>query len=511
MSAPSPATAPTARPAERLAGSAAGVLPVLAAITALGAGLRFATLTVQSYWLDEAVTVELVRKPLGAMLSAIPDSESTPPLYYLLAWLWTQLFGTGEAGLRSLSALIGAATIPLAYSAAARLVTPRVGVVVAALAAVNPLLIWFSQEARAYALLLLLCTAALAVFARLLERTTGRALAAWALLCALALAAHYFAFFVIAPQAAWLLWRSRGRVEWRGVLAACGAIALAGAALLPLLVHQARNDRADFIRESGVATRAAQLVKQYLVGYDAPLEAAATVVALALTAYGLWLLWRRADRDERRGAALAARIAVPALAAPLALAAVGIDYLITRNLIAAWVPAAIVLAAGFGARRAGRAGIAAAAALCVLSLAVFVAVESDRAYQRDDWRGVGDALGPAPAGGRAIVTSPFFGGVPLSLYVPMKPLPAGTASAAELDAVAVAERRQGQKPVPPHPVTPPPPPPGFAPAEVHEAPTYTLLRYRALSGSAPFTRDQLLALKLAPNIAATGLQAPPAR
>src|SRR3954451_21168615 len=187
MSAPSPAPAQRARPAERLAALPASAV-LVAGLTALGAALRFSTLAVQSYWLDEAVTVVLVRKSLGGVLSMIPNSESTPPLYYVLAWLWAQLFGTGEVGLRSLSALIGTATIPVAYAAAARLVSPRAGLVVAALAAVNPLLVWFSQEARAYALLVLLATAALAVFARLLDgRPTPRALAAWAVLSALAL------------------------------------------------------------------------------------------------------------------------------------------------------------------------------------------------------------------------------------------------------------------------------------------------------------------------------------
>ena len=42
-------------------------------------------------------------------------TESTPPLYYALAWLWAKLFGDGEVGLRSLSAIVGTLTVPLAY------------------------------------------------------------------------------------------------------------------------------------------------------------------------------------------------------------------------------------------------------------------------------------------------------------------------------------------------------------------------------------------------------------
>jgi len=56
-----------------------------------------------------------------SMLSAIPHSESTPPLYYVLAWVWVRVFSAGEVGLRSLSALIGTATIVLLALIARRL------------------------------------------------------------------------------------------------------------------------------------------------------------------------------------------------------------------------------------------------------------------------------------------------------------------------------------------------------------------------------------------------------
>ena len=49
------------------------------------------------------------------MLREVKASESNPPLYYVLAWGWAKAFGTGEVGLRSLSALFGAATVPVAY------------------------------------------------------------------------------------------------------------------------------------------------------------------------------------------------------------------------------------------------------------------------------------------------------------------------------------------------------------------------------------------------------------
>ena len=129
-------------------------LPVVA-LTVLGAALRFPTLDRQSFWLDELVTVSLLDRGLGDVLREIPRTEATPFAYYVVAWVWSSVFGLGEVGLRSLSALAGTATIPVAYGAGAVLVSRRAGLVAAALVATNPFLVWYSQEARSYALLAL--------------------------------------------------------------------------------------------------------------------------------------------------------------------------------------------------------------------------------------------------------------------------------------------------------------------------------------------------------------------
>ena len=54
-------------------------------------------------------------------------SIAKQPLFYAVAWLWVKLFGTGEVGLRSLSALCGTAFVPVAYAIGTRAATVRVG------------------------------------------------------------------------------------------------------------------------------------------------------------------------------------------------------------------------------------------------------------------------------------------------------------------------------------------------------------------------------------------------
>jgi hypothetical protein len=370
----------------------------LAALSGAGGALRFATLHVQSFWLDEAITHGLVTRTLGSMLSMIPRSESTPPLYYLCAWAWVRVFGSDEVGLRSLSALFGTATIVLIALIARRLAGQRAGLAAAALCAANPLLIWYSQEARAYALLVALC--ALTLWCLLRADWRG-----WAIAAALALATHYFALFVVVPEGAWLLWR-HGRSSRRAAWSIAFVVAVA-AALAPLAIHQAGGNRAAFIHSVSLASRIAAVPKQFLIGYATPHAVVLTVIAAAVA---LALILRIRPRRDRHLLVLAAF----AVGVPLVLAPLGADYLITRNLIAAMVP--LVAIAGVASSR-GREGPALVAGLCAVGLVAFAGVEGNSYYQRDDWRAVAAALGPARRGPRLVIVNPSDGPPALEIYV----------------------------------------------------------------------------------------------
>ncbi len=118
--------------------------------------------------------VRILHPSLFDTLGAVPRSESTPPLYYLAAWLWSRPFGTGEVGLRSLSALAGTASIAIVYLGAVALPLPRrAGLIAAAIVAVSPVAIWFSQDARAYALVFLLTGLSFLFFARARRSGSG--------------------------------------------------------------------------------------------------------------------------------------------------------------------------------------------------------------------------------------------------------------------------------------------------------------------------------------------------
>jgi 4-amino-4-deoxy-L-arabinose transferase-like glycosyltransferase len=392
---------------------------IVAGLTVLAAALRFATLGAQAYHHDEIVTASRVlRADFRHAMEAVGFSESAPPLYYALAWLWTQLTGTGELGLRSLSALAGVATVPVAYLLGAELRGRRTGIVAAALVAVNPMLVWYSQEARGYALLALLSAVAALYFVRALgprdvpsprgpygRSSDGtlsggrRDLTLWGAFSALALATHYFAIFPIALEAAWLLWR-RGRAAMAGLW----IVLLAGLALAPLVVHQASLGHAEWIGGRSLGHRLWEAGVTFVAGETGDVIARpetvlpAAVPLLAVIA-GLLLLAARGDRRERRAGGLMLAVAAAAIAVPLALALVapGKDYVIGRNLLPALVPLLVAAAIGATLRGARRGGAAVAAVLVAYSLGFCIWAGLSPALQRPDWDAVAAHLGEPEA------------------------------------------------------------------------------------------------------------------
>jgi 4-amino-4-deoxy-L-arabinose transferase-like glycosyltransferase len=403
---------------------------IVAGVILLGAALRFATLDLQSYHHDEAVTAGRVILPnLFDTLDVAFSSERSPPLYYVLAWAWSQLFGTGEAGLRSLSALAGTLTIPAAYLAGRELAARapsarRIGLFFAAFVAFNPYLIWYSQEARSYALLVLFATLGLCFFAASIREPAPRSLVLWAAASALTLLSHYFAIFIVAPQVLWLLWAHRTAL--RPVATAVLAVAAVGAGLLPLAAAQeSRGERRNAFADTALSARVGEVGMNYVASEEPEpfqasrridaIQAGAAAVGAALLLAAIALVARRAPPPERRGAAIAGGLAAAAIGVPILLAAGGLDFVNPRNLILG-LPALLALAAiGFGGERAGRLGAVLAGVTAASFLAVVVAVNFSSEMQRADWRGAAEAMGDA-AETRVVVTN-HSGSDPMGYYL----------------------------------------------------------------------------------------------
>ena len=431
----------------------------LIALTVVAAALRLPTLGSQSLWLDEVLTGRLARGSLGDLLHRVATEEANPPLFYLLEWAWTRVAGTSEVALRLPSALFGIALVPVAFAIGRRLGGQRAAVALAALVAVHPLLVYYSQEARGYAAVALACAVGFGLFLDALE---GKRALWWALASAVALGCHYFAIFPVAIEAAILLAR-RGRA----VLPALGGVALAGAALLPLLAEQVGGDHTDNVTGgTGLAERVKGVATSWLVGErGAPFNNLEWLVgALLLAGVGLVVAKRV------RAAILPAAVGGGG-AALMALAALGgADYLNNRNTLPVLAIALAVPALGFAAGR--RAGEVLGAAACVAMAVATVGALTDPAHAREDWRATARDLAATPA----VVVVPPYAGLPLRWYRPgLEPAPPGGIVVTEL---AVVLSDPDRNPLPPGALDAPPVP-GFTPAGTRRHDRMLIARYRA--------------------------------
>jgi len=412
----------------------------LTAITLVGLAVRLWRIGHQSFWYDESFTVELVHHSPGKMFGLFPKMETTPPLYYCVSWVWVRIFGFGEAGLRSLSAVVGTATIPVAYSIGARLMTRRIGLTAAALVAFNPLLIWYSQEARSYSTLVFTSSLSLLAFAWALQGPpTWRRLGAWGLAAGLALCTHYYASIVLVPEAIVLLSRHHGD---RRVWAACAFVVAVGLALLPLLLLQLHL--ASWVAGYPLISRLGQIGPQFVLGTGAPARTWLKLAAALAIAGSFVLLTWKATRTERRGALVIGGVGLAGFLITMSLVALGKDFLITRNIIAILVPAILLVAGGLGARRAGWLGPAGTTVLCAVGLTAAIAVSVDIPLQRPDWRGLVRVLGPPPAGAHArlLLFQHYYGWRNLSIITPLYAF-GRSARVDEVDVIAIRAIERG--------------------------------------------------------------------
>ncbi len=408
-----------------------GLLTVLAAVA------RFTRLGHQSYWYDEAHTVWLVHFSFARMLSLLPSTETSPPLYFILAWLWAHLFGFGEVALRSLSALVGVATVPVVYLAAREYFSGRTALIATALAASSPMLVWYSQEARSYSLMVLLTTVALLAFGHVRQRPTKGWVITWSVAASLAMLTHYYAALVILPQGVWLFVRYRPvrmvRFGVEAVLACClGLVVLLARQLIFL------GPGTNWINQISLWHRLGQVPQTFALGPEAPVGGWLMVAFGVLSIVAVGLLVKRADRVERARATAVGALALAGGAIVAGLIVVGFDQLDSRNVMALWVPLVLVLAGGFGARRSGWIGLAGAAACCAIGVVCIVAVGVNGRLERPNWRGLASALGSQPD--RAILAVDTCNLLPLSVYMPdLHAVPRGGAAVREVDVLVARQ------------------------------------------------------------------------
>lgn len=225
--------------------TSARIIPMAAllGLVLLAFALRVYRLDRQSMWGDEVWSLfHASQRSISDVLRSAHDDGVVPPAYYLILHFWTLAAGQSELAIRYASAFFGALTVPVLFALGCRLGGVGTGIVAALLQALSPFHVYYSQEARMYALMIFFTVLSSYFFWRLFAEKESRPWQVWAgyvIASALAVNSHYFAWYVILAHG--LLWLGdlawRRRTAWRTALLCLGGQAAALMLFLPWLVY----------------------------------------------------------------------------------------------------------------------------------------------------------------------------------------------------------------------------------------------------------------------------------
>jgi hypothetical protein len=201
-------------------------------VAALAAALRWFRIDAQSLWYDEGISAYQLTRSFPQIIGAAA-LDTHPPGYYWTLKAWSEVFGSSEVGLRSLSAASGVLAVVLTLLIGHRLFGTLAGVIAALLLAVSPLAVYYSQEVRMYTQVTAL--GLLAVYAY-----TRRTYWLYALAGLATLYTQYLGVaLLLAVNVHALIWRqSQSRRQWLTWLVANAAIALGFLPWLRVFIEQ---------------------------------------------------------------------------------------------------------------------------------------------------------------------------------------------------------------------------------------------------------------------------------
>lgn len=408
----------------------------LAALTAFAFALRLGLAGVQSFRLDESLSLKEAQLPLGTMVGNLLRWDVHPPLYYTFLHVWVWLTGTGVFALRLPSVIFGTAAVPLLYVVARRFTSERGATFAAAIGAASPFWVWHSDDARMYTLLLVLALAALWRLFVAYERNRPRDWVVYGLVTAVSLYSHYFAILMLPVQAVWLLSQRppRAVVLRRWLPAVAGAVSLLAVWLVVMVVHDGVGGVAAIntgVRESplgfsflGSLYTFFLFLLVYVLGYGQIGHGVGILgLAAAMLAGGWPLVAVLAVVSGKVGRWLRSREA--AVLGFWIVFSLGTVYLLNlwkgnvwmqRYLIAV-SPALFVLLGAALARVIRPVALGAAVIVAVLTVATVVDTYNRGNVASEDWRGVATVIDRSARPGDAVAVVPWFYVTPLDYYL----------------------------------------------------------------------------------------------
>jgi uncharacterized membrane protein len=374
-------------------------------ITLVGVVIRI-VVAHQSFFADELATYWIITtRGLGSLISALYSThdEITPPLYFVASWFTAHISHAPEL-IRAPSLVAGALMIPAVYLLGVCTVGRRAALLATVLTALSPFMIYYSTEARAYAVMMLLLTVSTLSMLRAIDTGRRRWWVLYALCSCGAFYAHYTCAFYLAAQFGWLL-LAHPAARRPALLANLGAV-IGVLPWLPAVINAANSPTTKIM--SALSPFTPHAVRIYLehwaIGYPYPaggpltqLPGRLALVLLALAGIvALAPLAARAYRDRRttslprldQRVVLVIVLLVSVLLGEAIVSALSTHIFGVRNLASAWPP--LTLAAGALLVASGPRLSLAAAALAILSFALGAAKMLSTRWQRPDYRASAD-------------------------------------------------------------------------------------------------------------------------
>jgi uncharacterized membrane protein len=176
--------------------------------------IRLAFISQKNLWFDEVFSWHLSLDSFYEIIVRTTN-DIHPPLYYFILKIWGFMFGDSVTALRLISTLFSSAAIFFIYPVCRRIMDPLNSFIVIILYSISPLNLYYSQEVRMSAMNLFFNAGSAYFLLLMIDRLKSNAVDwklflkdkmfyLYVLFTVSALYTHYFSFFLIAAQLAYL-------------------------------------------------------------------------------------------------------------------------------------------------------------------------------------------------------------------------------------------------------------------------------------------------------------------
>ena len=362
----------------------------LLTVTLLALALRVWHLGVRSFWLDEGASVGFARMGWPAFGHLLVGREINMVLYYVFLHAWL-LFGDSEIFLRIPSVIFGTTAIIATCVFASRIRSQSVAIIAGVFLSFNVLALRYTQQARSYALAMMLVALSWIWYERAVRRGRNKDLIVWMVLSALATYAHLFAGFVMISQVACLAFAGLDLDKVRRFARAIGGYFLLISPLV-IIVLRMKEDPISWVHPLGRETFTIFATDFFNGGMS---QIALALVLLAASVVALI----RAPRDQRWA------VSTAVLGALIPLTIVVLISLVRPTLIARYMLVVLpsyVVAIAIGLEQLPKK-VVAAGALVVVILGLPLLRDYEREPAWNDFRGAAAYIAERAQPGDAIM------------------------------------------------------------------------------------------------------------